>query len=129
MQLAVERQCPLAVAGLRLFDADLGTSTGSPGPTDSERPGPQIDIRPAQAEHLTAAQAIERQAQHAAHGRSDDALARNFLTSALLQGLALPRGVLGRFGKPRHVADELALQDGRLQRCAESSQRQPCAHP
>ena len=34
-------------------------------------------------------------------------------------GLALPRGVLGRFDKSCHVADELAFQDGRLQCGAE----------
>ncbi len=34
--------------------------------------------------------------------------------------------MLGWFDKSCHVADELALQDGRLQRCAESSQHQPC---
>lgn len=39
----------------RAFDQDSGL-------IDGERPGPQINIRPAQAEYLTTAQAVKRQA-------------------------------------------------------------------
>jgi hypothetical protein len=75
---------------LRLLDAD-SVLHQDPRLIDSERRRSQFDIRPAQAEHFTAAQTLEGQAPRDIEPIRD-ALARNFLTSALLH-VSRSRGV------------------------------------